>query len=278
MAAIAFPINPAARALVAPLPVVCIDDMILSDSARAQLDRIMRELKHRAGLLARGIPPRSRLLFYGPPGNGKSATAAAIAATVDVNGYVAKLDELIAPHLGETGERLGKLFTVLEGGSLLVVDEIDSMGTSRIGGNTSAAKEQNSIVNVLLTLMDRVGTGILVATTNRRDLLDPALRRRFDIELEFTGPDEEGATALATRLCAKYGIPTRIPATRESYDAIAKAVLDDAREIALADLERWGDPSTQEPRPQPSEQPKAARPARRAGRQLTIGDLSDGQD
>jgi SpoVK/Ycf46/Vps4 family AAA+-type ATPase len=220
------------------LPRVNLNDLILSDKTLKQIRQLGRELYWRKELLKRELPPRSRLLFFGPPGNGKSACAAALAGALGIDGHLASIPTTVSSNCGATGENLDEAFDVLRDGNLLVVDEIDGIGSVRNGITQVADKEFNNQVNSLLTLMDQVKTGVFVGTTNRPELLDPALLRRFDIRVEFPRPTDTTARKLAKHLCQKHHVPFRVPRTRSSFDAIVKEIIDVARERVLAELER----------------------------------------
>jgi len=231
--------------MVVELPRVELADLVLETPLRATLDEIALELRHGSAMRARLVRPRCRLLFAGPPGNGKTSAAAALATSVGQQAYGVNLSGLVESFMGATGANLTRLFQVLQAGCLVVVDEVDAIGMSR-GGVTSVDKESNRIVNTLLTLLDRVDQGTLVATTNRIDLLDPALLRRFDAVLVFEPPSVGKAHELAERLATRYGISDigLDPSTvYPNFSAVAQAVLAVARREVLADiLSQQGEP------------------------------------
>jgi SpoVK/Ycf46/Vps4 family AAA+-type ATPase len=229
-----------AHGLALPVPKAELDSLVLLGSLRSELVELAREERHRLGLMLRGIRSRCRLLFHGLPGNGKTVCASAFAGLLNRTAYVASLPTLIASHMGVTGANAQKLFAILRAGQILVVDEIDAIGSARIDGSSSSAadRERNCIVNTLLTLLDQTTDGILIATTNRPDLLDSALLRRFDAELEFPPPTDAMAAELSALLCSKFSIPRFVPECRASFDAITKAIVGEARRRALAELER----------------------------------------
>jgi SpoVK/Ycf46/Vps4 family AAA+-type ATPase len=214
-------------------------DLVLTPATFDAMSGLERELRHRFALLTRGIPPRTRLLFSGPPGNGKTTAAAQLARSLGLSAYCASLPRLVESYMGQTGQNLDKLFAVLRAGHLLIVDEMDAIGSSRTAQHSGAEAESNRVVATLLTLMDRTREGVLVATTNRRDLLDPAVLRRFDAEVSFPAPGVSEAHALVDALRTKYGLcaATAYPAG-DSFDALTKAVLVEARLTALAEIEK----------------------------------------
>lgn len=228
-----------AKDFVTPLPHVDFEQLILGGPLRSALLELVAEYRCRAGFRAVGLPVRQRLLFHGPSGCGKTATAAALAPLFRLVGYEAQLTALVDSHMGATSAQLAKLFPVLSAGALLVVHEIDSIGSERGGIVDSANKERNSIVNTLLTLLDGTEGGMFIATTNRPDMLDPAFRQRFDAELAFPEPGEASTEQLIALLAARYGLAGSVclgPEERTSYRSITKAVERAARAALLPKL------------------------------------------
>lgn len=226
-----------AKSRVVPVAPVALEDLVLTDALAAELRTLAREHRHATALQARGLPPRNRLLFWGPPGNGKTSAAAALAGLVSGSAFAGHFPALVSQYLGETGANLHKAFGVLTAGCTLVLDEIDALGASRVDSTHASGREYNTVVSTLLTLMDREQGGILVATTNRPDTLDPALRRRFSCELEFPAPDALLLGRCADALCKRYGVPGCDTNGAASFDALTKRVQAHARAIVLTQLE-----------------------------------------
>jgi SpoVK/Ycf46/Vps4 family AAA+-type ATPase len=215
-----------------------LDELVLDGELQGRLEEIAIELEYRAALAERKIRPRSRLLFHGPPGNGKSSVGGALANAVGMIPYVVSLPRLISKYVGETGENLGKLFDAIVDNTFVILDEIDALAAHRGAVEQSAGKEFNSKVNTLLTLMDRNKRGIIVATTNRPDIIDPAVRRRFDEEIEFPAPSAEQKWNLVLKLCEGYqiGAETISVDDCENFDAVAKRVECEARRIVMNEI------------------------------------------
>jgi SpoVK/Ycf46/Vps4 family AAA+-type ATPase len=168
---------------------------------------------------------------------GKTSAAAGIAHELGVPAYGVSIPELVSKYMGGTGENLAKLFGQLRDGAVVVFDEIDAIGGSRTAVDQTSAAERNQIVNTLLTLLDRRGGGVLVATTNRADVLDPALRRRFDETLVFPSATPEQQATLARRLEAKFGLTQWVDLCGcENFDAVTKRVTREARRIVMAEI------------------------------------------
>lgn len=143
-----------------------------------------------------GIKPHRGILLYGPPGCGKTMIARAIAHEVEAHFIAVNGPELLSKWYGQSEENLRELFTEARDlrPTVIFFDEIDSIAKTR--ASDSFAYEAK-LVNQLLTLMDGIeeNDGIaVIAATNRRDILDPALLRpgRFDYQLEIPLPDDSG--------------------------------------------------------------------------------------
>lgn len=175
-------------------PMFGLADLMLSDSIREAISDLVEEHRNRDRLLAAGLPPRNRLLLWGPPGNGKTSLAEALAFELGLSLRVAETQNVVVSYLGKTGQNLCKLLEeASDSPCVLCLDEFDALGHSR-GGAESSEKELSRSVNLLLQSMDRIPCDVvLVATTNRSDVLDGAFFRRFDLVLEMKGPNPDEA-------------------------------------------------------------------------------------
>ena len=137
------------------------------------------------------------ILLEGPPGNGKTMLAQAIATEAGVNFISINASELTDKFLGETGKSVRKIFEKAAENApcVLFIDEIDAIGSKRTEGADDAVdKELNSVINTLLTKLDGVSvtTGVtVIAATNMASSLDPALIRpgRFDKRFYIPNPN-----------------------------------------------------------------------------------------
>lgn len=143
-----------------------------------------------------GIEPPRGVLLYGAPGTGKTLLAKAVANESDANFYHIGGPEVVSKYVGESEEKIRKLFKEAEDNapSIIFIDEIDAIAPKR--GEVTGEVERR-MVSQLLTLLDGLksrGQVIVIAATNRPDSLDEALRRpgRFDREIEIGVPDMEG--------------------------------------------------------------------------------------
>ncbi len=142
-----------------------------------------------------GIEPPKGVLLYGPPGTGKTLLAKAVASESDANFYYIGGPELVSKFVGESEERLRKLFKEAKENapSVIFMDELDAIAPKR---EEAQGEVERRMVSQLLTLMDGLssrGQVIVIGATNRPNAIDQALRRpgRFDREIEIGVPDRE---------------------------------------------------------------------------------------
>lgn len=170
---------------------------ILPPSIRAAVHQWMTEIRAEEELSAVGVQPRRSALLSGPPGCGKTTLAHHLAARLGVDLVCVHMDRLRSKWCGQTGENIATLFESLEQSSsesLLFFDEFDAVAQKRSEEGTGATEERNSIVNALLARIEAF-KGNMIAATNRATALDPAIWRRFGMQLEIPlpGPDERYA-------------------------------------------------------------------------------------
>ena len=141
-------------------------------------------------------PPKG-LLLSGPPGCGKTLIAKALASETEVNFIAVKGPELMSMYVGESERGVREVFHKARQAAPCIVffDEIDALASTRGGGGHQDAGVGGRVLSQLLTELDGIEElkGVLVlAATNRRDLLDPALLRpgRFDLQIELPLPDQ----------------------------------------------------------------------------------------
>jgi len=144
-----------------------------------------------------GMSPSKGVLFYGPPGCGKTLLAKAVANECSANFVSIKGPELLTMWFGESEANVREVFNKARAASpcVLFFDELDSIGTARGGGGGDAGGAGDRVMNQLLTEMDGVGSKknlFFIGATNRPDILDEALLRpgRLDQLIYIPLPDE----------------------------------------------------------------------------------------
>lgn len=163
-------------------------EMVLEAATEARFARLEKEYAARERLGKFGLLPRRTVLLYGPPGCGKSLGAKRLAWNTGLPLMKIRLDSLISSYLGESSSNLASVFSAAkEHACVLLLDECDAIARARNGSKDIG--EASRIVNVLLQLMDEFDApGLLVATTNVGESLDPALFRRFDDVIHVPPP------------------------------------------------------------------------------------------
>lgn len=159
-------------------------DKNVSDICREFIDE-----QHRSELLqSYGVEPRNRILLKGPPGNGKTTLAEAIATELMYPLYTVRYENLIGSYLGETATRLQKIFNYITTKKcVLFFDEFETLAKER--GDTKETGEIKRVVSSLLLQVDKLPSYVVVITaSNHPELLDKAVWRRFQLKLELKKP------------------------------------------------------------------------------------------
>ena len=165
-----------------------------------QLERVREmielPLKHPELFRRLGIDPPKGVLLHGPPGTGKTMIAKAVATEVNAHFKSINGPEIISKYYGESEKQLREIFdeAAENAPAIIFIDEIDSICPKR---EDVSGEVERRVVAQMLTLMDGMqgrDNVVVIGATNRRDALDPALRRpgRFDREIEIGVPDREG--------------------------------------------------------------------------------------
>ncbi|KAI8917825.1 hypothetical protein DFJ77DRAFT_457951 [Powellomyces hirtus] len=198
--------------------------------------------------LTHDAEPLKGVMFYGPPGNGKTLMARAIASScstyqVPVSFFECHASDIHSKWFGDSEKHLKKLFDDAKANepSIIFFDEIDGIVPARSSGEN--ATPHNSVVTSLLTLMDGLenrGRVIVIGATNRLDTLDPALLRpgRFDRRLQFKRPNLEARKKIINIKAKTFGLPDgleqQLAATTDGYSgADLKSLCSDAYYKAL---------------------------------------------
>lgn len=165
-------------------------DIVLSAENVRIFIGLLREFRSADEIRRRALEVRSKLLFCGPPGCGKTLCAEVFAAELGLPLYVVKIDRLISSYLGETATNIRKIFEFArKQPTVLFFDEFDALARAR--GDEGEHNELRRVVNSLLIFIDRIRPkGFMIAATNLDQSLDPAIWRRFDEVVWFECPDD----------------------------------------------------------------------------------------
>jgi cell division protease FtsH len=184
-------------------PTVNFDDVAGVDEAKGELQEVVEFLKSPQKFLALGARIPRGVLLVGPPGCGKTLIARAVAGEAGVPFYSISGSEFVEMFVGVGASRVRDLFDQAKRNSpcIVFVDEIDAVGRHRGAGLGGGHDEREQTLNQILVEMDGFDTNtnvIVLAATNRPDILDPALLRpgRFDRHVVIDQPDINGRKAI----------------------------------------------------------------------------------
>ncbi|WP_323052605.1 ATP-dependent zinc metalloprotease FtsH [Flaviflexus ciconiae] len=185
------------------MPDVTFTDVAGADEAVEELGEIKEFLENPQKFTAMGAKIPKGVLLYGPPGTGKTLLARAVAGEAKVPFFSISGSEFVEMFVGVGASRVRDLFTKAKQSApaIIFVDEIDAVGRSRGVGIGGGNDEREQTLNQLLVEMDGFDATtniILIAATNRPDVLDPALLRpgRFDRQISVDAPDLPGRTKI----------------------------------------------------------------------------------
>lgn len=209
-----------------------LDEIELAPEARRVLTELVEEQKRADLLRSYGIEPRNRLLLSGPPGNGKTTVAEALAAELMLPFYVIRYEGVVSSFLGETAARLDSAFEFARTRRcVLFFDELDTIAKERSDEHETG--EIKRVVSTLLLQIDRIPAHvILVGATNHGELLDRAAWRRFQIRAELRPPSRVQATKFIEKLASRLGGDLGF-APRTLADKLAGLSFAELEEFAL---------------------------------------------
>ena len=180
-------------------PTVTFDDVAGSDEAKQELAEVVEFLKEPQKFAALGARIPKGVLMVGSPGTGKTLLAKAVAGEAGVPFFSSSGSEFVEMFVGVGASRVRDLFEQAKKNSpcIIFVDEIDAVGRHRGAGMGGGNDEREQTLNQILVEMDGFDTDtniVIIAATNRPDILDPALLRpgRFDRKVIVDKPDRKG--------------------------------------------------------------------------------------
>jgi len=192
-----------ARMFTANKPSVTFADVAGVDEPKEELQEVVEFLKYPEKFIALGARIPRGVLLVGPPGTGKTLLARAVAGEAGVPFFSISGSEFVEMFVGVGASRVRDLFDQAKRNSpcIVFVDEIDAVGRQRGAGLGGSHDEREQTLNQILVEMDGFDTNtnvIVVAATNRPDILDPALLRpgRFDRQVVIDAPDVKGRVAI----------------------------------------------------------------------------------
>lgn len=164
---------------------------IFDDNIQLAIQSIVNEWSKFDQLMKINATPASSCLIYGAPGTGKTHLAKWIAKQIGLPVVLARLEGLMSSYLGTTSRNIGNLFAFANRYKcILLLDEFDAI--AKLRNDPQEVGEVKRVVNTLLQSLDsRHEKGFTIGVTNHESLLDPAIWRRFDIQVEIPKPSPE---------------------------------------------------------------------------------------
>ncbi len=215
-----------------------LNSMVLSTELDQRLRRILTEQRQQRRLQERGLQPRRKLLLIGPPGSGKTMTAAALAGELKLPLFTVAYDGLIGKMMGETASRLRLIFDAIgTQRGVYFFDEFDAIGAQRAGPN-DVGEIRRVLSSFLQFLENDAGPSLIIAATNHPELLDKALYRRFDDVIVYAPPGPEVVRGILHGRLATFSLAgIDWPAVTHSAEKMSKAEVaraaDEAAKAAI---------------------------------------------
>lgn len=166
------------------------DHIVLDEAPKRKIQRLLEEHRKRNHLAHFGYRAKNKLLFWGPPGCGKTFAAHFVAHELGLPIGIIRLNAVISSFLGDTASHIQRIFDLAAASPMvLLLDEVDAIAKERDDPNDVG--ELKRVVNSLLQSMDAFvsSESIIIAASNHQYLLDPAVWRRFDDVVHFAKPE-----------------------------------------------------------------------------------------
>jgi SpoVK/Ycf46/Vps4 family AAA+-type ATPase len=220
-------------------------DLVLPDTTQLAIRQLIEEQQRSSILRSHSLEPRHRILLVGPPGNGKTTLAEAIAESLAIPMFVVRYEGMIGSFLGETAARLKRVFEYARTTPcVLFFDEFDAVGKER-GDKHETGEIKRVVTSLLMQIDDLPSYVVVIAATNHSELLDRAVWRRFQLRLSLPAPTQKQLTHFLQQLAEKAELKLGVSAAqitkslgRVSYAEAEEFLLNIMRRVILTLGER----------------------------------------
>jgi len=202
-------------------PKTNLSDVVLNPKTRELLDSVLKQVDKKVAkrLKEWGIKTNSnvdaKLIFYGPPGTGKTMTAYSLAKSLKRKVLSFDCSKILSMYVGESEKNVRKIFDTYsdltkksKSHPILLLNEADQFLSSRSTGMSGSEKMHNQMQNIFLEQIEKF-SGILIATTNLLETIDPAFSRRFDYKIEFAKPNKKQRVELWQKMLPKVALESK---------------------------------------------------------------------
>lgn len=207
--------------------VIDMERTVLSSKEEKIVHHIERMQSVSDKMAEKGIRYLNSTLLYGKSGTGKTTLAKYIARKMDLPFVCINISTIVGSYLGQTSKRVADIFEyAMKTKCIFMMDEVDVIGVARNSNSDSASSERSSIVMSITQNIDRLpNSTILIAGTNRLDILDEALLRRFSLQQEINLPDHD----CILEICNRYLINSEIALDDTHLDEFSKRMVQEKR-------------------------------------------------
>jgi AAA+ superfamily predicted ATPase len=189
-------------------------DLVLPDTTQLATRQLIEEQQRSSLLRSHSLEPRHRVLLVGPPGNGKTTLAEAIAESLAIPLFVVRYEGMIGSFLGETAARLKRVFEYARTTPcVLFFDEFDAVGKER-GDKHETGEIKRVVTSLLMQIDDLPSYVVVIAATNHSELLDRAVWRRFQLRLSLPAPTQKQLTQFLQMLAEKAEVRLGVSAAQ----------------------------------------------------------------
>ena len=206
------------------------EDLILPDTVLKACNELVEEHHRKELLRSYNLEPRHRILLSGPPGNGKTTLAEALANQLMLPLFIVKYEGIISRYLGDTSIQLDKLFDhVKSRRCVLFFDEFDAISKER--GDENDNGEIKRVVNALLKQIDNLPSHVIfIGATNHEKMLDKAMWRRFQLQLSLPQPTRAMAIKWFEKFSERVG---------HSLEYAPATLADKLKGLSFAEMEEF---------------------------------------